>query len=278
MVFTIFSNNMSAGNEPNKLVLSYNSSGVLLEATTWTSGDINQFYLDFAHTQHNFDDIRLDVGSYSWKLETIKKNNKHGKVNLDIYVKFQNGSNDKKVDRQFSPGRTDNGSLVVEDYKSQSGGQPVGFGMVKVHIGRADANTNVNYKITLTKTGNHTSHTPGYGYGGSGFSNNNNNDCNYSDLGSKTGNVIGNTVGKYSSDKKACKNAATVRVTKTGGSARTTILVYKSSTANGTGSLIKSDEFPNGNNNGTKTLNLTGINNKFIRVELKNRSATNQFK
>ncbi len=259
------------------------------QPTTWTNGDINQYYLDFAHTQKTFDDIKLDVGTYSYSVETIKRNNQPGKLNFDITVKYQNGSDDKKVDQQFSPGTTKTGSFVIEDYKSQSGGAPSGYGMLKVKVGRADHNTNLNYKITLTKTSSSGSSGGGgifsggnrNGSNGTNNSNNNNNtnnDCNYSDLGDKTGNVIGNTVGKYTSTKKACKNTATVRVNKTDGQARTTILVYASNTANSQGTLIKSDEFPNGNGTGSKTLDLTGVNNKFITVELKNRSATNQFK
>ena len=256
--------------------------------TTWTNGDINQFYLDFAHTQKSFDDIKLDVGTYSYSVETIKRNNQSGKLNFDITVKYQNGSDDKKVDQKFSPGTTKTGSFVIEDYKSQSGGAPCGYGMLKVKVGRADHNTNLNYKITLTKTSSAGSSSSNGNYvggnrnGSNGTINNNNNntnnDCNYSDLGDKTGNVIGNTVGKYTSTKKACKNTATVRVNKTDGQARTTILVYASNTANGQGTLIKSDEFPNGKGTGSKTLDLTGVNNKFITVELKNRSAAHQFK
>ena len=136
---------------------------------------------------------------------------------------------------------------------------------MKVHIGRAAVNTNVRYKITLKRVGGIT--------GADGST-----DCTYTNLGSKSGNVIGNTVGKYTSTKKACKNRVTVKVEKTGGKARTTVMVYASDTKNGTGSLKESYEFPNGKAKSTKNIHVTGVNGKFIRVEVKNRSAANTFK
>ena len=229
---------------PQSVTFSCNANGEILDvvySTSWTNGNINQFYLDFAHTQKTFNDITLEPGQYQWTVQTIKRNNKKGKVNFDITNTFQNGSSSKVVDKRFSPGRTDNGSFNVVDYKSQSGGSSAGYGKIKVHIGRAGANTNVNYKITLTKTsgGNgNTSVSATSGSGnGSNSGNGNNSNCNYTTLGSKSGNVLGNTVGKYTSTKKACQNSVTVRVNKTGGKARTTVLVYASSTKNGTGTL-----------------------------------------
>ena len=250
--------------------------------TTWTNGELSQFYLDMTTTQKTFNDIRLDVGTYNYTIETSKRNNQPGKINLDITVKFQDGSHEKKVDQQYSPGTTRSGVFTIEDFKSQSSGSPAGYGMIKVHLGRADHNTNLNYKITINKTGGINNSGNNLGSRGENVptlnSGNNNADCNYSDLGSKSGNVIGNTVGKYKSDKKACKNAASVTVTKTDGSARTTILVYASNDENTRGSLVASDEFANGNSTGSKTIPLTGVKNKFITVELNNRSATNKFK
>ena len=251
-------------------------------ATTWTNGDMNQFYLDFAHTQKTFDDLQLAVGTYSYTVQTNKRNNQPGRVNFDITVLYQNGANDKKVDKQFAPGTTQSGTFTIEDYKSQSGGTPAGYGQIKVHIGRADHNTNVNYQIVITRQNNIPVVPAGSGGKGSGNVNlsqiNNSDNCNYSDLGSKNGNVLGNTVGNYTSDKKACKSNASVVVNKTDGSARTTVLVYASDDSTGQGTLIASDEFPNGQETGSKTIPLTGVKNKFIKVELKNRSATNQFK
>ncbi len=250
------------------ITLTVNGAGEIIdmpEPTSWTNGNINQFYLDDTHTQKSFNDIRLMPGTYRWRVKTVKRNGRPGKVNFDIKVKFQNGSNHKKVDKKLSPGRTDTGNFTVEDFRSQSGGGQAGYGKIKVHIGRAAINTSVNYKITLTRTGGST---------GSGNSGN----CNYTNLGSKSGNVIGNTVGKYTSQKKACKNTAKVKVNKTGGKARTTVLVYTSNTKNGTGTLADSYEFPNGNKKSSKTLNISNCNGKFIRVEVKNRSAANTFK
>lgn len=272
----------NASNNPvaETVTLTLNEAGEIIEAverTSWTNGDINQFYLDNTHTQKTFNDIRLKPGRYSWTLRTIKRNNKPGKVNLDISVKYQNGSKRKKVDRKLSPDRTDTGSFTIEDYKSQSSGSQAGYGMVKVHIGRAAHNTNVRYKITLNRTGG-SSGSGTIGSSGTSSSGSSSNNCNYTTLGSKSGNVVGNTVGKYTSTKKACKNTAKVKVNKTGGRARTTILVYVSSTKNGTGTLKQSYEFPNGNRNSSKTINVSGCNGKFVRVEVKNRSAANTFK
>lgn len=269
-----FASNSPLLDPVESITFTVNAAGEIVdmpEPTTWTNGNINQFYLDDTHTQKTFNDIRLRPGTYRWKLETRKRNGRKGKVNFDITVKFQNGRNSKKVDRKLSPGRTDNGNFRIEDYKSQSGGSQAGYGKIKVHIGRAAINTSVNYKITLTRTGGGST---GSGTGTTGTSSNN---CNYSNLGSKSGNVIGNTVGKYTSQKKACKNAASVRITKTGGRARTTILVYVSNTKNGSGTLKDSYEFPNGNRKGSETIRITGCNGKFVRVEVKNRSAANTF-
>lgn len=275
----------NASNNPvaETFTITMNAAGETIETaerTSWTNGDINQFYLDNTHTQKTFNDIRLLPGRYSWTLRTIKRNNKPGKVNLDISVKYQNGSKSKKVDRKLSPDRTDRGSFTLEDFKSQSSGTQAGYGMVKVHIGRAAHNTNVRYKITLTRTGGTTTTSSGTtGISGtSGTSGTSTSNCNYTSLGTKSGNVLGNTVGKYTSSKKACKNSAKVKVNKTGGRARTTILVYVSSSRNGTGTLKQSYEFPNGTRKSSKTINVSGCNGKFIRVEVKNRSAANTFK
>ncbi len=268
----------------NTVVLTTNVHGEIVDVapTSWTNGNINQFYLDFAHTQKTFNNISLEAGTYRYTLRTIMRNNKPGRVNLDITVKFANGGNVKKVDRQYAPGRTDSGTFTVEDYKSQSGGANAGYGKVKVHIGRAAHNTNVNYKITLTKVGGSSGGSGSSGTMSSGSGNGNSggsggSPCNYTSLGSKTGNVIGNTVGTYKSTKKACKNTATVSVVKTSGKARTTILVYAASSRNGNYVLKGSKEFPNGKKKSTKTVSVSGVNGKFIKVEVKNRSAANTF-
>ena len=199
----------------------------------------------------------MDVGTYCFSVETVNRNNLAGKLNFDITVKYQNGSNDKKVNQQFSPGSTKTDSFVIEDYKSQSGGAPSGYGMLKVKIGRAAHNTNLDYKITLTKTSSSGSkstddaYSGGNSNGSNGTHNNykNNNDCNCSHLADNSGNVMRNNLGTFKSTKKAFKNNATVIVSKTDGKARTTIIAYASSSANSSGNLIKSDEFPNGQAN-----------------------------
>jgi len=85
-------------------------------------------------------------------------------------------------------------------------------------------------------------------------------------------------MGKIKSTKKACKNIVKAKVTKTGGKARTTMMVYKSSTKNGVGTLVDSVEFPKGSSKTTKEITVTNANDYFIRIELKNRSAGKQFK
>jgi len=232
--------------------------------TTWNNpGNINNNYLDFAHTQKTWNDIQLAPGVYEWELRTIKNNNKPGKVNLDITVLKSGSSGTKRVDKKLSPGRVDKGQFNVTRYRTNSS-----YGKVKVHIGRAAYNTNVNYEIKLRRVGALPAHLDQSA-----------SSCNYSKLGSKTGNVIGNTVGKYKATKVACKNTVQVKVKKTGGKARTTILVYKASSKNGNYYLADSMEFSKGTQkNYTKTVTIPNANGKWIKVELKNRSAANTFK
>lgn len=230
--------------------------------TSWnTPGDIQNNYLDFAHTQRTWSDIELTPGEYEWTLETQKNNGKTGKVNLDIHVK-EGSRYDKKVDKKLLPGRTDRGRFFVTRQTTNAS-----KGKVKVHIGRAAHNTNVNYEITLRKVGNLPANLD-----------NSASACNYTNLGSKSGNVVGNTRGTKTADKVACKSTARVKVTKTGGRARTTILVYKSRSKNGQYSLVDSVEFPNGNGGGSKTVTVRNANGYWIKAEVKNRSAANTFK
>ena len=255
-----WSNNLPTTEE--SITFTLNSEGEIIDLsapTSWTNGALNSFYLDFAHTQKTFKNIRLKPGDYRYTLKTVKRNNKKGKVNFWIKPKYK-GKIDQPnlVFKQFAPGRTDSGNFSIDDFHSKSNSSAAGYAKLNVHIGRVNANTNVNYKITLTKVG-----------GGN---------CSYTSLGSKSGNVVGNTRGKFVSTKKACKNTASVTVTKTGGKARTTITVYATSTKNGQGTLKASDEFAAGSGGSPKTFNISGVNGKFIRVELKNRSATKTFK
>lgn len=243
-------------------------------STSWTSGSLMSFYLDFAHTQKTFNNISLAPGRYKYTLQTKARNNKPGKVNFDVHVVYASGSPQKKVDIVANPTGVRTGYLNIDDYRSQSGGSNAGYGKVKVHIGRVAHNTNVNYKITLTKVGALPGGTSGSGGGTGGTTGA---PCTYSSLGSKTGNVVGNTVGKYTSTKKICKNQATVRVVKTGGKARTTILVYTRNSPNGPKQLVQSQEFPNGRAKGSKTIRINNRKGKFVHVEVKNRSAANTF-
>jgi len=232
--------------------------------TTWNNpGNINNNYLDFAHTQKTWNDIQLMPGVYEWELRTIKNNNKPGKVNLDITVLKSGSSGSKRVDKKLSPGRVDKGQFSVTRYRTNSS-----YGKVKVHIGRAAYNTNVNYEIKLRRVGALPAHLDQSA-----------SSCNYSNLGSKKGNVIGNTVGTFKATKVACKNSVDVRVKKTDGKARTTILVYKAHSKNGNYTLAGSKEFPNGKQkNYSKVITVPNANGKWIKVEVKNRSAANSFK
>ena len=226
-------------------------------------GSINNNYLDFAHTQKTFNDIRLNPGVYEWELKTQKNNNKPGKVNFDIKVLRSGSNGTKAVDKKLYPGRTDKGRFTVTRYTTNAS-----YGKVKVHIGRAAYNTNVNYDIKLRKVG-----------GLPAGSDQSAQACTYSNLGSKTGTVVGNTVGKYKATKVACKNTARVKVTKTGGKAKTTFYVYVANSKNGNYRMHKALEFPNGNQkNYSKTITVPNAKNKWIKVELKNRSAANTFR
>jgi len=280
----------TASSHPSSVVLTVDAQGNILDVynASWThNGNINQNYLDFAHTQRTWNNIDLEPGTYTWRVELQRNNGKKGKANFDIKIKYANGRNDHPVNRKLETSRNHSGTFGLPDYRSQSSGT-AGYGRVKVHIGRAAANTNCNYKITLTKTGGVSGPptpvppTPPNSYNGNnGNSGNggggNNGGCTYTKLGEKNGRVVGNTVGKLKSTKKACKSSARVAVTKTGGKARTTMLVYKSSTRNGVGQLVDSVEFPNGRSKSTKYINVPNADGYFIRLELKNRSAGNTF-
>ncbi len=247
---------------PEVITITANSTGEIVEVvakTVWNSGSLNSHYLDFAHTQKNFDNIELEPGVYEYKVITKERNDKKGKMNLDIIAKFQGSSNSILLDRKINSTSTKKGSITILDFKSKSGsGSLAGYGKIKVHVGRAGANTNLNYSVQLRRTGN----LP----------------CKSGSIGAKSGTVVGNTLGKLKSSSPACKNSVKVKVQKTGGRAKTTIYVYASPTKNGSGTLKKTYEFPNGNSKSTKTLNVSGVNGKYIRVELKNRSAANTFK
>ena len=272
-------------NTQEVIELTVSPEGHILQqtTTTWTNGNINQFYLDFAHTQRTFNNIQLVPGNYRWDVQLRMNNGKKGKFNFDVYGKFQTGSNSTLVDRKLETNRNHTGTFSVSDYKSRSSGAQAGYGKVKVHVGRAGINTNCNYKITLTRTGGSAGYNANAGnnnggnnngYGNSG--NNNNADtggCLKTNIGSKTGTVYGNTRGKLISTEKACKNTATVKVRKTGGKARTTVLVYKSTQANGLGTLVDSKEFARNCSNRTETIRVPNANGYFIRVEIKGRSA-----
>lgn len=244
----------------NNITLTVNTDGEVIAvdyaASSWNSGELHNNYLDFAHTQKTFKDIKLKTGKYEYSLTTEKRNNKQGKVNLSITAMYKGGSNSEDVSKKCSPGRTDKGQFILSDFQSKTSGT-AGYGKVKIHIGRAGANTNVWYKITLARIGGA---------------------CGYTSLGSKTGNIISNTTKKYTFKEKACKDEVEVTVTKTGGKARTTVSVYTSSTKNGAGKLKSSFEFKNDSNKKIKTFNLSGVENKFIRVEMHNRSIGNTFK
>lgn len=231
----------------------------------FVKGPISQFYLDHAHTQRTWNNEKLRPGRYRYTVVTRKNNEKKGKVNFDVKVKFSNGSSSQRVNKVINPGATASGVFNVSDYRTN--GQPAGYGMIKVHIGRRAHNTNVNYSINIQRIGD----LPGQGGAG--------NNCTYTNLGNKTGNVIGNTVGSYTANKKACKNRATVTVTKTGGKARTTILVYTRPTRNGPKQLVPGTvEFPKNSGNSSRTITVNNANQKYIHVEVKNRSATKQFR
>jgi len=271
---------------PNSIVLTVDANGNILDMynTSWThNGNINQNYLDFAHTQRTWNDIDLEPGTYTWRVDLRRNNGKRGKANFDIKVKYANGRKDHPVNKKLETSRNHSGTFGLPDYRSQSSGT-AGYGRVKIHIGRAAANTNCNYKITLTKTGGVSGPPtpvpptpPNSNSYGSNNSNSSNGGCTYTKLGEKSGRVIGNTLGKLKSTKKACKSSAKVAVTKTGGKARTTMMVYKSASRNGTGTLVDSVEFPNGRARTTKYITVPNANGYFIRVELKNRSAANTF-
>ncbi len=260
LLLSLFTISLNATNPVDEITLTVNSAGEIIAVApnNWTTGSLNSHYLDFAHTQKTFNDIELNPGQYSYKVQTKERNSKKGKMNFTLTVKYKNSSNHAAASIKCNSTGTKTGSFVIEDFHSRSNQPNAGYGKVKVHVGRAGANTNLNYKITLTRTGGSS--------------------CDYTSLGSKNGTVVGNTKGTFKSSKKACKNNATVKVKKTGGKARTTVLVYAANTKNGAGTLKDSYEFPNGNSKSTKTFNISGVNGKFIRVELKNRSATNRFK
>ena len=282
---------------PNSVVLTVNGNGDILTMynSSWSNpGSLNQNYLDFAHTQKTWNNIDLEPGTYKWTVQLQRRNNKQGKVNFDVKVKYMNGSTEQPVNVKLESNRTSSNTFGLPDYKSKSSGSAAGYGRVKVHIGRNGANTNCNYNIVLTKVGDppvidpptppaYPGITTGSGNGISGTSGtsgstSSNSGCTYSSLGSKSGNVIFNTLGKIKSSKKACKNLVTAKVTKTGGKARTTMMVYKSSSRNGTGTLVQSVEFPKGSSKYTKEIRVNNANGKFIRIELKNRSAGKTFK
>ena len=90
--------------------------------------------------------------------------------------------------------------------------------------------------------------------------------------------MVGNTRGKYVSTRRACKNNISVTVTKTGGKAKTTVTVYLSDTKGGQGTYKDSYQFSSGNGGSPKTFRLSGANGKYVRVEIKNNSATKSFK
>lgn len=282
---------------PHSVVLTVNGAGEILAVynSSWSNpGNLSQNYLDFAHTQKTWNNVDLEPGEYQWEVQCQRRNNKRGKVNFDIKVKYQNGSTEHPVNVSLESDRTSRNTFGLPDYKSKSSGSPAGYGRVKIHIGRRGANTNCNYNIVLTKIGdppvidpptppvygNSTSGSSGSGSGSYGNNNNSSNGgCTYSKLGGKnSGNVVFNTLGKVKSTKKACKNTVVAKVTKTGGKARTTMMVYKSTTANGTGTLVDSVEFPNGKSKSTKEITVHNADGYFIRIELKNRSAGNTFK
>ena len=284
---------------------------VAMYENSWTHpGGINQNYLDFAHTQRTWNNIQLEPGAYDWSIELRRNNGKRGKVNLDIKLKYQNGSTVKILDRKLSSDRGHNGSVTLHDYKSQSSGSPAGYSKIKVHIGRAGANTNCNYKIRLTKTGppdqnpptpypggtygNNNNNTSGSNSGNYGNNNNNNNNsgnsgnysnnnnnnggCTYSELGKGKGTVYSNTRGKVVSKKKACKKRARVVVKKKGGKARTLVHIYKTRNKNQTGTHVETLEYAPGSAGGVKSYYVDNADGYFIRVEMKNKSATKKFK
>lgn len=258
-----FTLSLSATNPPEEsITITVDGEGNILDVfapSTWTTGSLNSHYLDFAHTQKTFNNLELKPGRYKYTVQTKARNSKKGKMNFSLYIKYKSSANVCKVDKlKCSPTGTKTGTFTLDDFHSRANQANAGYGKVKINVGRAGANTNVNYKITLTRQGG--------------------SNCNYTNLGSKTGNVVGNTKGTFKSTKKACKNNAVVKVQKTGGKARTTVLVYAASTQNGAGTLKDSYEFPNGKSKNTKTFNLSGVNGKFIRVEMKNRSTANTFK
>lgn len=254
-----------ASNNPvttNEITLTVDGNGTVVDmvaSRNWSSGSMTTSYLDFAHTQKNFDNIQLEPGVYEWKATTRARNNKKGKMNVDITVKYQGSSNRILVNTKINATGSKKGNITIEDFKSKSGSSSLaGYGKVKVHVGRAGANTNVLYQVTLRRTGD----LP----------------CVGTNLGSKNGNVVGNTLSKYTSNKPACKNRATVKVQKTGGKAKTMVTVYKANTKNGSGTYVTSYEFPNGKAKSTKTFTVNNANGKYIRIEVKNRSAANTFK
>ncbi len=250
---------------PQSITITTNGEGeivdlVALPPQTWNSGSLNTHYLDFAHTQKSFDNIQLSPGVYRWEARTKARNNKKGKMNIDIIAKFQGSSNSTLVNKKANPTGVLKGNITIHDFKSKSGsGSLAGFGKVKVHVGRAGSNTNLLYKITLTRTGD----IP----------------CTVTNIGSKRGTIVGNTLAKLKSTQAACKDSVRVKIEKTGGKAKTMVYVYTSNTKNGSGTLAKTYEFRKGSSNGEMNIMLrSGTKGKFIRVEMKNRSATNTFK
>lgn len=232
-------------------------------STRFVKAPINSYVLDFAHTQKTWNNEKLKPGVYSYTIQTREKNEKKGKVNFHISVK-QNNSYRLVVDEKVNSTGIKRGSFTVSRV---AGSGSSAYGMVKVKVGRAGANTFANYSITITRTGDLPAppapSTP---------------PCRSGQIGNKTGNVVGNTIGRYTSTKKVCKNSATVTVTKTGGKARTTILVYTSTTRNGSKSLVPgAKEFAKNAANGTQRIVVPNAKNKYIHVEIKNRSAVKSF-
>lgn len=293
-----------ANSTPESVVLTVTPQGEIVDmyATSWTNGNINQFYLDFAHTQKVFNDIELEPGRYKWEVQLRRNNGKKGKMNFDVKAKYQNGSNDLLVDRKLDTNRAHSGYLNLSDYRSKSSGSAsAGYGMLKIHVGRVAANTNCNYKITLTKVGGSTTNPPTTppGYVPNPPTtppsnspnppttppNNSPNppttppdNCNNPEMAKKSGNVVSNTRGKLVTSKKACKDNVTVKVKKTGGKAHTIVTVYKSTNKNGNGQLVGTMQFARNCSAKEETIRVNNAKGYFIRVEIKNKSAINSFK
>lgn len=259
LLFSISFHLRATENYLEEITLLVDGNGELVAPApeSWSTGSLLTMYLDYAHTQKTFNNISLKPGTYTYKVTTRKRNNKQGKVNFSIQAMYKGGSNGPVVSKRYDPGTTNTGQIVLSDYNSKTSGA-AGYGKFKVHIGRAGANTNVYYQITLVRKNTSSA-------------------CTYSSLGSKSGTIVGNTTKKVTFDKKACKSSVTVTVHKKGGRARTTVNIYASSTKNGAGQLKKSYEFPNGNGTSLKNFRINGVKGKFIRIEMRNRSAGNTF-